>query len=333
MRETNALVTRKDVEIMGLYKFAEPPANPAYDEQIVTKGWLQSYYYLDNTVAPFSSYTSNRCPRYQDLLGAAIGALPNFYQYDVTRSGIPGAEGAYFTYTDHLGNTNEIVQDAYGYVGRFCMEENSYMNNQWNVYSISLVGICYPSNQGTTYPYPPSPQYLNNNFEFTISPGYVVKDVSIFDSAGNPKFIQPGVYSNDKLLDSLIFTTGTHFIRYFIYDTSGNFITKVGFRGYPAKSVTFLETTYYEFLMWSTFEYSYRCSDTIEQGYFYSTDSSLMIGSKIYGDSNGTELLLPEGLFLYLRNPLDDVVARVNSNGYVESFEICNRGGGGFEQV
>ena len=66
----------------------------------------------------------------------------NYYQYDVTRSGIPGAEGGYFTYIDVYGVRQTVLQNYYGYVGRYCMREGSYQNNQYQLYSISEVGIC-----------------------------------------------------------------------------------------------------------------------------------------------------------------------------------------------
>lgn len=322
MRETNALVTHTDANIIGLYPLSIQPSN---SDQIATKGWLNSNYYMDNTIAPYNSYTNDRCPRYQDILGAAIGALPNFYQYDVYRYGIPGAEGAYFTYTDEYGNTNEIIQDEYGYVGRYCMEENSYMNNQWNVYSITQVGVCYPNNQGTSYPYPPSPQYRDNNFIFTLSPGYVVKDMAIFDSAGNPKYIHSGIYNNDYYLNPTVITTGIHYIRYFIYTTGGQFVTKVGFRGYPAREVTFLDRQIYSFIMFATEDYSLRCSDSVEQNFYWSYDETLIVGSRIFIDQYETIPYIP--YYLYIRDA--GVSYRVNSYGVIDAIELCNRDGGG----
>lgn len=231
MRTTDALITFEDANIMGLYPLTTAPAST---QKIITKGELEQYYYMDNTIEPYASYTNNRCPRYQDVLGAAIGTLPNFYQYDVTRSSIPGATGAFFTYLAADGSTQTVLQNTYGYVGRFCMQQNSYINNQWAVYQISQVGICYPDNQGTTYPHPLSPQNLDTNFTFTISPGYQVQGLGIYDTAGNLLWGTNGVYSNDLYLDSNVWAPQTLLIRYFVYTTGGVFVQKFGFPGYPA---------------------------------------------------------------------------------------------------
>lgn len=236
MRTTNALITFSDANVMGLYPLTTAPAST---NEIMTKGDLNQWFYMDNTVEPFASYTNNRCPRYQDVLAAALGPLPNFYLYDVTRLSIP-TTGAFFTYLASDGSTQTILQNTYGYVGRFCMQQNSYMNNQYQVYQISQVGICYPDNQGTTYPYPISPQYLDTNFTFTTSPGYQVRDVGIYNTAGQLLWGTNGVYSNNLYLDSNVFAAQTVFIRYFVYTTSGTFVQKFGFPGYPAYKVVLL---------------------------------------------------------------------------------------------
>jgi hypothetical protein len=237
MRTTNALITYTDTNLMGLYPLTNAPAN---SNEIVTRGDLEQWFYMDNTISPFSTYTSNRCPRYQDVLGAAIGALPNFYLYDVTRSSIPGATGAFFTYISPTGSTETVLQNTYGYVGQFCMQEGSYQNNQYNVYQISQVGVCYPDNQGTTYPRPETPQLLDSTFAFTVSPGYEVRGVAVYNNAGTQLFAKNGLYTNELFLSSTIFTVGTYYVRYFVYTTAGVFVAKFGFPGYPAYEVTLI---------------------------------------------------------------------------------------------
>lgn len=323
MRQTNALITHTDANIIGLYPLGSAPANT---EQIATKAWLNSLYYMDNTVSPYSTYPDNRCPRYQDVLGAAIGALPNFYQYDVTRSGIP-MTGAYFTYTDELGNINEIATDAYGYVGRYCMEENSYMNNYWNIFTFTQVGVCYPNNQGTTYPYPPTPQYLDSNFSFTISPGYTIRGLSIFNSAGNAIHVEsPDItYENSFYMDSNLYADGTYFIRYFVY-YNGVFVAKFGFRGYPAKKVIMLQasTTYNEFTLVANYDYNARCGTSGDAGIYYSTDTTIQSGSMIYSDPFGTPPFVPVEQYVYLYDRVNTRTYYVTNTGYVDLVELCS---------
>jgi hypothetical protein len=236
-RVTNALITFEDANIMGLYPLDTAPPNT---NQIVTKGDLNQWYYMDNSVEPFKSYPNNRCPRYQDVLNAALGPLPNFYLYNVTRLSIPGATGAFFTYLAPDGSTQTILQDTYGFVGQFCMQENSYQNNQYTVYSISQVGICYPDNSGTTYPRPVSPQFFNTNFLFTVNPSYEVRDVGIYNSAGGLEWGTNGVYNNDHYLDQFQYPPGTYLIRFFVYTIGGIFVEKFGFPGYPAYKLIIL---------------------------------------------------------------------------------------------
>ena len=234
MRETNGIITRTDARLMGLYPLG---ATPPDSNRLVTKEWLRDNYYVDVSIYPMSIYSDLRCIKYQDALTSALGPLPNFYQYDVTRSSIPGADGGYFTYTSATGTTETILQNSYGYVGRFCMEENSYTNNQYNLYSITQVGICTPNNPGLGYPIPESPQFTSTNFTFTFSPTTHVEGFALFNSAGTLIFSQNGTYNNTFYLNDTVILPGTYFARYYIYDNSGNFIYKVGYRGYPAKRV------------------------------------------------------------------------------------------------
>jgi hypothetical protein len=89
-----------------------------------------------------------------------------YYQYDVTRSGIPNAEGGFFTYIDTNGTTQTILQNSYGYVGRYCMRESSYTNNQYSLYSISQVGVCGPSGEVT-----PDTGFTNANISYGTTLG------------------------------------------------------------------------------------------------------------------------------------------------------------------
>ena len=69
----------------------------------------------------------------------------NYYRYDVVRSNTGGGGiGGFFNYIDTNGTSQQILQNTPGVVGTYCMRESSYLNNQYNLYTISQVGICTP---------------------------------------------------------------------------------------------------------------------------------------------------------------------------------------------
>jgi hypothetical protein len=224
-----------DVNFMGLYPKTTAPVN---SDKIVTKLEIRQNFYIDYNVSPMKDYDDSRAPRYQDILGAALGPLPGFYLYDVTRSGIPGATGGYFTYMSATGAYQTVLQNTYGYVGRFCMEEGSYMNHQYGLYTFTQVGICYPNNVGTSYPYPYSPVYIGNPLTFTPSIFQDVKGLVVFDSAGN--FIYdngPGAYNNDYYPDQ----DGVYLLRYTVNNKSdGAEVARFGYHYYPAYKLVVL---------------------------------------------------------------------------------------------
>lgn len=235
MIATNALVTFQDVNSMGLLPSGSTPAST---QRVVTKQDILNYYYINSNATPFRDYANNRCPRYQDILGVALGNLPNFYEYDVYRASIPNANGSYFNYLKPDGTTGTILQNTYGYVGRYCMEQYSYQNNQWNIYTFTQIQACYPNNAGTSYPYPASPQSIGTNFTFSnYNPnvGLRVYDFSLFSGAGTLAFSQNGFYNNTWSINQ---PAGVYYCRYFLYDQSNNFVAKYGFPGYPAYRIS-----------------------------------------------------------------------------------------------
>lgn len=156
------------VKGLGLQLKGTAPAN---SNKLIRKDELNNWYYVDNVAAGISSYPDNRIMTYEDLIGATFvkPAVP-FYEYDVTRSSIPGAMGRYFTYVGSNFQTYTIQQDAYGYVGRFCMQEGSYINNDYGVYTISLIGVCYPYYGDYPQPYISGCcLYFNNLGSYTVS--------------------------------------------------------------------------------------------------------------------------------------------------------------------
>jgi hypothetical protein len=168
------LATMTGIKALGLQR--KTSIIPANSNKLVTKGELNTYFYVDNEQAGISSYPDNRIITYENIRDGIFSkpSIP-YYQYDVTRSGIPGAEGAFFEYTGTDGSVYTIMEDSYGYVGRFCMLENSYRNNQYNVYSISEVGDCYPSPIGS-FPQP----YLSGGYLYFSNLGiYQVEDIKV----------------------------------------------------------------------------------------------------------------------------------------------------------
>lgn len=70
-RVTNALVTWDDLALMGLIAKTTPPTGLG----IANKLELNTYYYVNNVTAPFSTYTNDRCPPYQTI---SFGATVNW---------------------------------------------------------------------------------------------------------------------------------------------------------------------------------------------------------------------------------------------------------------
>ena len=149
---------------------------PADSKKLIRKDELNSWYYVDNVAAGISSYPDNRIMTYEDLIAATfVKPAAPFYQYDVTRSSIPGAMERFFTYIGPDFQTYTVQQDAYGFVGTFCMQEGSYINNSYNVYTITPIGVCYP--YYGAYPQP----YINDCCLYFNNLGsYTVSDVKIY---------------------------------------------------------------------------------------------------------------------------------------------------------
>ncbi len=163
------------VKGLGLQLKGTAPAN---SNKLIRKDELNNWYYVDNVAAGISSYPDNRIMTYEDLIGATfVKPAAPFYQYDVTRNSIPGASGGYFTYIGTDFQTYTIQQDAYGYVGRFCMREGSFTNNSYGIYTITLVGVCYP-----TYGAYPQPYLIDCCLYFNNLGTYTISDVKIYQS-------------------------------------------------------------------------------------------------------------------------------------------------------
>ena len=76
MKTNNALVTWNELNTMGLVlKGGSAPTG----NKIVTKGDIDTYYYMSTTYIPYIYYTADRCPRYQDILGAGVPTTVQSY--------------------------------------------------------------------------------------------------------------------------------------------------------------------------------------------------------------------------------------------------------------
>lgn len=175
--EQNQLIKMTDLKQLGLQLKGAAPSD---SNKTVTKSELNTYFYINPANEPIASYPNNRLITVLSL-GKSLFQKPGvpFYQYEVTRSSIPNAEGGFFTYVAPDFTTQTIVEDNYGYVGTFCMQDGSYRNNQYNLYTISQVGVCFP-NFGNTYPQPLNPQYRSGSLQFTSVYGYDVYNIKLF---------------------------------------------------------------------------------------------------------------------------------------------------------
>lgn len=75
----NYLVSRTEFKTMGFVPIGSVPAD---SNQIVTKAWADANYYVEANASPYSTYSSNRCPRYQDFIPAYNYWLADEYSCD-----------------------------------------------------------------------------------------------------------------------------------------------------------------------------------------------------------------------------------------------------------
>ena len=80
----------------------------------------------------------------------AAGSSANYYNYKITRASVPATlADSKMTYKDINGNLQIIQATAYGLVGTYCMEENSWGGSH-TIYTKEQVGICRNSDGAGT---------------------------------------------------------------------------------------------------------------------------------------------------------------------------------------
>jgi hypothetical protein len=95
MKVNNYLVTGADLATMGYVK--KPGATPPLDGNIMNKGEADANYYIDQSAIPWSTYTNDRAPKYQDYPCPCVGEVTVY-------NDLEGAIDQYVTYQDCSGN-------------------------------------------------------------------------------------------------------------------------------------------------------------------------------------------------------------------------------------
>lgn len=85
MKVNDYLVTFEELSTMGFP--VKAGTTPPINNKCVTKGEVNTYYTVDTTASPFSTYTDDRCPRYQDLVAiSCVDFIPAMTQSIVSPS-------------------------------------------------------------------------------------------------------------------------------------------------------------------------------------------------------------------------------------------------------
>lgn len=105
MKVTNALVTYDEVATMGLLQ--QPSVNPPTGNQICTKNYITTYYHASSSA--LSSYASNQCPPYQDIVPDPNPFLL-CYSLDIVTTYPPGCG----SYSDELETWTISLVDQFG---------------------------------------------------------------------------------------------------------------------------------------------------------------------------------------------------------------------------
>jgi hypothetical protein len=75
MKTTNALVTYTDLTTMGLVA----KGTPATGNRIATVSFINSNYYVNQSASPYNTYSSLRCPPYQNIIAGPTNSGTMYY--------------------------------------------------------------------------------------------------------------------------------------------------------------------------------------------------------------------------------------------------------------
>jgi hypothetical protein len=119
MKVNNYLVTYTDLTTM-----LNPQGSPATGNRIGTKLFITTNYYVDETASPFSTYSSTRCPRYQDIvpkpLNSTSGAVclgPTYVTQDIGIFDFLYGDGTYYASTTTYADSGSASAGAVTLVG------------------------------------------------------------------------------------------------------------------------------------------------------------------------------------------------------------------------
>lgn len=157
---TNALVTYTDLTQMNI--IAKVGTVPPAGNQCATKSFINTYYNVDTGASPYSGYTNNRYPRYQDILPNP-NAFLLCYNLTINSFGGSGCNGTdqyqtwLFTLVDQFGAAfyatspvtftitidYEVFEDVYPYYStgtttQTCTINTGQYQNSTTVYTYTV---------------------------------------------------------------------------------------------------------------------------------------------------------------------------------------------------
>jgi hypothetical protein len=156
MKANNYLVTWDDLSTMGLTAKGTPPTGLG----ISSKAELIAAYFVDETASPFSTYSSNRCPRYQDIIPLDI---PSLSVWGAREGYGARSNNAGLIFTNFPGLT---IDDNYRYIG--ASNDGVYICITVNLGFSDNCKLMISNNSGATWTSVPHPYTgpFGSNFSF-----------------------------------------------------------------------------------------------------------------------------------------------------------------------